>query len=151
MSGTQSNPNVVQGSLNRLRGSLFFPDFPALNITSPYLGEAGITLSFEGESTLFVNTMTGAVTSPEPYVMCTVTANLMKTQGLATQFEQQRQTTSLLGSITVRTDAVTLPNYTLTNCALQNVRELSFAGRDAGFVVMFRGYYQINNDLWNLL
>lgn len=146
-----TNPNIAQGTLNRLRGSVVVTDFPALNITAPFLGRGGISISFEGETTTFINTNTGAVTSPEPYQATTVTVNLLKTQGLAAQYEAQRQTLSTIGDITVVSDATTLPAYNITNCAILNVRELSFNGEDAGYVVTLHGYYSINNALWNLV
>ena len=46
---------------------------------------------------------------------------------------------------------MTLPIYTFNNCAIQNVRELNFAGEDAGYVATVNGYYQINSSLWSLM
>lgn len=146
-----ANPLVVQGTLNRLRGSITIANFPQLNVTAPYLGKAGISLSLDGDTTLFLPTMTGAVTSPEPYMMATVTINLLKTQALASAYKAQMEATSLIGDFTVRADTSALPDYYMTNGAIQSVRELSFAGEDAGYMVALRAYYILNNNLWNLL
>jgi hypothetical protein len=152
MSGTTgNNPNVTQGTLNRLRGSVVIPSYSNLNVTAPYLGRGGISIAFEGETTTMIPTMTGTVQSPMPYQMITVTVSLLKTQSLAAQWEAQRQVLSLIGDITITTDTSTLPNYTFNNCAIDNVRELNFAGEDAGYVVTLKGYYQINSSLWNLV
>ena len=145
------NPQVVQGTLNRLRGSVVIPSFPNLNVTAPYLGRPGITMAFEGETTNAIPTMTGTVQSPLPYQMVTITIALLKTQALAPQWETQRQTLSVIGDVTVTPDTSSLPSYTMNNCAIDNVRELNFAGEDAGYVVTVKGYYQINNSLWSLL
>ena len=58
-----NNPLIPQGTVNRLRGSVIWNDFPQLNVTAPYLGTDGIGFSLDGESTVFLPTMTGAVTS----------------------------------------------------------------------------------------
>jgi hypothetical protein len=95
--------------------------------------------------------MTGTITSPFPYQMVTVTISLLKTQSLAALWETQRQELSTIGDITVTPDTTSLPSYTFNNCAIQNVRELNFAGEDASYSVTVSGYYQINNNLWNLV
>lgn len=146
-----ANPQIQQGTLNRLRGSVVIPEYPALQVTAPFLGRAGISISFEGETTTMIPTMTGTVTSPFPYQMVTVSISLLKTQALAAAWETQRQSLSTIGDITITTDTSTLPSYTFNNCAIQNVRELNFAGEDASFGVTLSGYYQINNNIWNLV
>ncbi len=143
-----NNPLISQGTLNRLRGSVVWEDFPALNVTAPFLGKEGIRLSLEGESTVFINTMTGAVTSPEPYMVCNMTLNLLKTQNLADMYKRQTELSALLGNGTVRSDSSVLSPYPLINCAIQSVRELNFSGDDAGYVVSVKGYYNINQALW---
>ena len=145
------NPNITQGTLNRLRGSVVIPNYPELQVTAPFLGKGGVSVSFDGETTTMIPTMTGLVTSPQPYQMATITVSLLKTQSLSAAWETQRQTNSVIGDVTVVTDASSLPNYTFNNCAIINVRELSFAGEDAGYIVTLSGYYQINSDMWSLV
>lgn len=145
------NPLVPQGTLNRLKASILLNSFPALNITPPFLGREAIRLAFEGAATTFINTMTGAVTSPEPYQKATITANLLKTQGLADAWKQQYESSSLLGDLTVRPDVTSggIGPYPITNCAIQDLRELNFAGEDAGWIITIGGYYLINSTLFN--
>ena len=95
--------------------------------------------------------MSGTVTSPEPYQPATLTINLLRTQGLAAQWEAQRQALSVIGEVTVTPDASTLPNYLVINSSIQTVENLAFAGEDAGYVVRVQGYILINNDLWALV
>jgi hypothetical protein len=123
-------------------------NFPQLNITSSFLGKEGIRLSLDGESTIYIPTMTGAVTSPEPYQMASVTAHLLKTQNLASVYKGQVESASLIGDLTVVPDASTLPSYPIINCSIASVQELNFSGDDAGWVVMLRGYYLINSSLF---
>jgi hypothetical protein len=139
---------IPQGVLNRLRGSVVFPSFPSLQITSPYLGRAGLRLALEGESVLFIPTMTGAVTSPEPYLMVSLTMNLIKSQALANAFKVQMELNSLLGDATVRPDSTVLSPYDLINTAIESVRELNFAGTDADYVVVIKGYYSVNSFMF---
>ena len=119
-------------------------------MTAPFLGEEGITISFQGEATEAFRTMTGAVMSPEPYQEVQVSVNLLKTQGLADLYEAQRQTNTLLGDMTVTTDTTTLRAYQFVNTSIMNVRELKMNGRDPSYMVELRGYYPINSNLFNL-
>ncbi len=144
-----ANPLIVQGSLNRLRASVIWNDNPSLNVTASYLGKDGIRLALDGESTAFINTMTGAVTSPEPYQMITLTVHLLKTQALASQYKAQMENTALLGNGVVRPDSVALPAYDIVNCAIESVRELNFSGMDAEFAVTIKGYYLVNSSLFD--
>ena len=150
MSGTVtgSNPLIAQGSLNRLRASVTWPSFPALNVTAPYLSKAGVRLSLQGESTLYLPTMTGAVTSPEPYMMIELVINLLKTQGLASQYKAQMEQSAALGNGSVRADSITLGIYQVVNCAIKSVRELDFSGENADFAVTIGGYYLVNASLF---
>ena len=56
------NPLIEQGSLNRIKASVVWNDNADLNVTAPYLGAAGIRLGLDGGTTVFLPTMTGAVT-----------------------------------------------------------------------------------------
>ena len=142
------NPQIPVGTLNRLIASVTWPTNTALNVSASYLNRDGIRLAFEGEATRFLPALTGMVTSPEPYQPCTLTINLLKTQGLAQKYEATRQQNTLLGNGVVRPDAVTLSPFDLYNMAIENVRELAFSGEDAGYAVMCRGYVLVNNFLW---
>lgn len=144
------NPLVDQGVLNRLVASVSFTDFPALNVTPSFLGKEAITMALEGDIVTYIPTMTGGVTSPEPYQLVSVTIHLLKTQSLAAAFKSQIESSALLGACVVRPDTKILPPYDLVNCSIYSgPRELNFAGMDAGWVIMIRGYYEINADLWS--
>ena len=150
MSGTGINPLIAQGTLNRLRASVVIPNFPSLNITAPFLGKEGIRLSLEGETTIFIPTLTGAVTSMEPYQMVSCTGHLLKSQNLAALYKAQMELLSTIGNFTVTTDASTFPAYAIQNGAIESVRELNFSGDDAGFAVTLKGYYLVNSSLYGL-
>jgi hypothetical protein len=143
------NPLIAQGTLNKVRASFTCPDNPQLNVTAPYLSKEGIRLTLQGESTLYLPTMTGAVTSQEPYMMIECVLNLLKSQALANLFKQQMETTALIGDVSIRPDATPLGVYQITNAAIKSIRELDFSGEHAIFAVTIGGYYLINSSLFN--
>src|SRR6185503_10613982 len=113
-----ANPLQDQGTLNRLKASVVIPALPGLNVTAPFLGKEAIRLALNGTATTRINTMTGQVTSPEPYMAATITINLLRPQALAAAFKQQMETTSLIGDITVYTDTPNFGNYPFSNCSI---------------------------------
>jgi hypothetical protein len=125
------------------------PDHPELNVTAEFLGEEGIAINFGGETTTFLPTMTGQVSSPEPYQPATVSINLLKTQFLADLYKAQIEDDARIGGVFVRVDTRQLGVYNFSNCAIQNIGEIRANGKDAGFRVTIQGYYTINNALWD--
>lgn len=143
------NPNIAQGTLNRLLASLNWNDAPELNVTPSFLGRGGISLAYDGEATKFFPTMTGTVTSNEPYQMITLRINLLKTQSLGAAYDARRKSQSVIGTGTVRPDVSEgIGPIDILNCAIESVNELNFSGEDPGYVVVVRGYTPINSDLW---
>jgi hypothetical protein len=142
------NPLVAQGTLNRVQASIVWNNFPGLNVTPPYLGKDGIRLTLEGLANTMINTMTGMVTSPEPYMAASMNFTLLKSQPIAQLYKNQMENTPLLGDCTVRPDSAVLGIYNILNCAIESIRELNFAGEDAAFAVTCRGTYIISNALW---
>ena len=144
-------PNVSQGTLNRILGSFICPNYPALNVTSPYLGERAISIAPQGGITTRLPQLTGVVTSPEPYVDCSITINLIRSQALADTWRTQMEALSLIGDCTVRPDATALDSFSFLNVSIQTVEAMTFNGKDAGFVVTCAGLWIINNDLWSAI
>lgn len=146
-----ANTLVNQGILNRLLTAVNWSLFPALNVTAPYLGKEMVVLTFEGETTVYINTVTGAVTSQEPYVKVSFEMALLKSQNLAQQYKTQIETNTLLGECTVFTDSPALNPYTFSDCSIQNVRALRLTGDDASFGVTIGGIYYLNSNLFSVL
>lgn len=145
------NPRIPLGTLNRIRASIVIPDAPQLNVTSSFLGQAGISLGFSGDTTSMLPQMTGVVTSPEPYIMATLTAQLVRSQALADLYKARMELNALLGDLSVIPDASTLSQYQISNCAIQSVREIPMTGNDASFTITISGTYFINSSLWDAL
>ena len=144
------NPLITQGTLNRLRGSVVYASNPTLNVTAPYLAREAIGIAFEGDAGMLIPTLTGGVTSPEPYQMATITINLVKSQALANIYKTQIETNVNIGDISVISDSATLSDYQFTNCVIRGVRDVTFDGNVAGFVVTLHGIYSVNSALWGL-
>ena len=146
-----NNPLIAQGTLNRIRGSVVIPGFPTLNITAPYLGKTGIRLALNGAATGMIETMTGTAISLEPYMMVSVSIDLLKTNGLAAIYKSQMEDTTALGNITVIPDTSALPTYQILNAAIESIGDQAYDGTSASWPLVIRGYYVINNSAFSLL
>lgn len=146
------NPLLAQGSLNRLSATIAFENNAGLNITPSYLGREAIRLALEGTATTRIPTMTGIVTSPEPYQIVSCTVHLIKTMPLAAAWQVQHVTNTVVGPFTVYPDLVPsqggIGPYPVENGMMMSLRELNFAGEDDGWVLTLSGFYVINNSLW---
>jgi|SRR5580765_1836084 len=143
------NPLIDQGTLNRLIASVVIPELPQLNITPPFLGKEAIRLALQGDATDYIDTQTGGVTSPSPYMRAAVTVHLLKTQILSGLYKVQMEADSRIGDITVRPDTKAFPVWQFFNCSIQNVSEINMDGLDPGYRITLAGYYIINNNLWD--
>ena len=146
------NPNVAQGVLNRVKASVTWASFTTLNVTAPYLGRLGISLSPDGPITSFIPTMTGAVQSQEVYQKMTLSMHLLRTQGLAELYKLKVESDSNLGGGTVAPDVVAggISRYLLLNCGIENISPFVFNGTEEGYTVVIGGYYFVNGNLFNV-
>lgn len=144
------NPLVQQGSLNRIRGSVTWNSNPSLNVTAPFLSKEAMRLSLQGESTRYLDTLTGAVTSPEVKMMIELQINLLKTQALSSLYKSTMEFNSLIGDGIVRPDATGLSPYQIINCSIKSVREMDYSGENAAWTVVIGGYYLVNSFLFDI-
>lgn len=144
------NPLVQQGTLNRLRSTVTLPSHSSLNITPSYMGPQFVTVAFDGNFDNLIETATGGVSSPEPYVMATVTVSILRTQGLSASWVAQSQSLSNLGDVSIFPDTTAYPEIDLKECVLQHIDPGAFDGKDPVVRLTIRGIYYINNDLWTL-
>ncbi|WP_321868606.1 hypothetical protein [Paraburkholderia tropica] len=143
------NPKVAQGGLNKVMASVVFTDNADLNVTASNLGKAGVSLALQGNMAELIGTMSGTVTSPEPYVQAELVINVLRTQGVADVYKQQWEDNAVIGDLTVTPDSTTLSKFPLVNCAIMTVQELAFAGADPVMQVRIQGSYEVNNSLWS--
>lgn len=145
-----ANPLVAQGTLNRLRASVTVPGNSALNITPAYMSKQYVTVAFDGNFDNLIPTGTGGVTSPEPYVMATVSVGLLRTQSLSTTWLNQAKTYSDIGAVSIFSDSASFPEIDLVNCIIQHVDPGAYDGMDPVVRLTLSGIFYINNDLWTL-
>lgn len=142
------NPLPAQGTLNRALVSVSVISFPGLNVTTGFFGTKLARITFEGDASDYLPTLSGAVPSPRLFQMVTVLMYLNKSQALASQWEQQRLTNTTIGDVNVVTDSIVLPPYYIQNCTFQNVSDLDLTGESNDFPVMLKGTYPVNNSLF---
>jgi hypothetical protein len=144
-----NNPHITQGNLNRVRATVLVNSNATLNITPPYLGKAGISVAFEGDANSIIPAMTGIVNSPEPYIIGTIAVDLLKTNGIAEIWREQMENSALIGNVVIIPDTSALVKFTFTNCSIVTVGDMPFNGTSAGWGIVIKGQYDINNAMWN--
>lgn len=156
-----ANENVAQGVLNRVAANVSFTNsVGGMTVISPYyLGREGIRLTLEGNATDYFPTMTGAVPSPAPFQIATLTIAMLKSQPQANNIKIQFENNTLIGMCTIYPDvssaavigsgAPVLGTYQLQNCVLESVNAMSFAGEEPTWVFTIKGYYEVNGAMFN--
>jgi len=145
-----SNPYLSAGPLNRVRCSVVVTAIPTLNITSRFMGKSFAHIEFEGDFNQQIETATGVVNSPEPYVMATITVSLLRSQGLSAAWLAQAQNTTILGDVTIYSDTSVWPAISLSDVGIKSISPGAFDGTDPVVRLVMRGSYNINSTLWNL-
>lgn len=142
------NPLVNQGTLNRALVSVSVIRFPELNVTTGFFGTKVARITFDGDASDYLATLSGAVPSPRLYQIVSCMMYLNKSQFLASSWEQQRLTNAIIGDVNIVTDSPVLPPYYLLNCTLVNISELDLTGESNDYPVMIKGTYPINSSLF---
>jgi len=139
---------VPQGTLNRLRCSIVVPQTPYLSITAPYMGKSFAKVTFGSSFGELIPTATGGVTSPEPYVMSTVTVGLLRTQSLSSSWLEQSQLLCDIGAFVVYPDSSNFPFMTFQNGIINDIDPGAFDGTDPVFKLTLKGIFYANSTLW---
>lgn len=146
-----TNPTLVPGNLNRIRGTILVPGNATLNVTAPYLGKEGIVIAPQSAVVTQMQGMTTVVNSEEPYQIVQVTAAIMKSLALSAAYIEQIKNSPTLGQITITPDTTTIPAFNLYNVAITNWSQISMAGLQPDFTITFQGQFNVSQDLWNLV
>lgn len=144
-----ANPYLNAGPLNRVRCSVVIAAFPSLNIISQYMGKSFAHIEFEGDFNQQIETATGVVNSPEPYVMATITVGLLRSQALAANWLAQSQDTSILGDVTIHSDTSAFPAITLNDTGIRTITPGAYDGTDPVVRLTLRGTFNVNSSLWS--
>jgi hypothetical protein len=148
MAGTGFNPNIAQGLLNRVRTHIVVPGNTSLNATASYMGKSQAVLTFEGPFVSQIETATGIVNSPMPFVMAQLVISLLRTQALAALWVAQAQTASVLGNVVAYPDSANFPAVTLTNCSITEIEPGAFDGVDPVTKITVKGVFNTNSIMW---
>jgi hypothetical protein len=146
-----ANPLINLGTLNRVRASVVFPSFTALNITSSQMGRRFVSLTFDEDFVQQIQQGVGIINSPEPYVMATVTCDVLRTLPLAQAFISQLEQTAVLGTVYVHSDTRTFPKRTVYNASVLKADPGAYDGINGVLALTIRGVFYPNNTLWNFV
>jgi hypothetical protein len=144
-----TNPQIQQGVLNRLRSSVIVPAYTNLSITAPYMGKSLVKVEFEGNVVEQIETATGAVRSPEPFVMASVTVGVLRSQSLAASWLAQAQSDGYLGQVNVHPDTSVYPVISLAETVIRHIDNGAFDGTDPIVRLTLRGTYYVNAKMWS--
>lgn len=145
------NPQISQGTLNRVRASVIVAGYTSLNIASSYMGKNFVSVRFDGDFSQLINTATGAVTSPEPYVFADIEVDLLRTQSLSQDWITQAKATSVLGDVTVHPDTTTFDAMQFNDVVIRHIDPGAFDGQDPVVRLSLRGVFFVNNNLWTFV
>jgi len=143
------NPFTQQGNLNRLYTNVIVPNFPALNVTAPYMGKGQAHLTFDGNFNNQIPTATSIVNAPEPYIMAHISVNLLRSQPLANLWLAQVQSQTIIGPVTIYSDSTAFAAITLLQCSIMGFDPGAYDGSDPVLRVTITGQYPINNSMWS--
>lgn len=128
------NPMIPVGTLNRVRASVKFTSHSELNVSASFLAKEGVELSFQGNITEFLPAMTGAVQSPQPYMILQARVHLLRSQAQGKQFKAQWEKNATIGDAKVYSDSTVFGDFDIYNTAITNVQDMTFAGGEPGVV-----------------
>jgi hypothetical protein len=147
--GFIGNPQITQGTLNRIRAHLVVANYTQLNVAASYMGKSMLELTLEEPFVHQIPTAVGIVNSPEPYVMGTIAFSLLRTQALADAWLSQAQLHSVLGNVDVYPDSAAFATITLLNTSIVGFTPGPYDGQDPGVKVTLKGQFPVNSDLWS--
>ncbi|QQN37209.1 hypothetical protein JHW33_08380 [Rahnella aceris] len=141
---------ISPGVLNRVRASVKFNDHPELNVSASYLAKQGVEISFQGNITDFLPAMTGAVQSPQPYLIMQGKVHLLRSQALAAQYKSQWERNSAIGDAKLYSDSSVFGDFEIYDTGITNVQDMTFAGGEPGVAITITGTYYVNSEMWDL-
>ncbi len=146
-----TQPIVQQGTLNRVRASVVIPSFPQLNVLASYMSNSFVSAKPQGDFAELIETATGGVPSPEPFVKMLITVGLLRTQNRGEIWQEQAEVGSYIGDVVVHSDTSAFLQRTYYDCIIQKIDPEAYDGRNPENRLTIIGIYRINNSLWNLV
>jgi hypothetical protein len=115
------------------------------------MGKSLAVATFEGPFTDQIETATGIVNSPKPFVMGHIVVSLLRSQILASLWIAQVQAGTYLGTVVAYPDSNVFPPISLTNASITEIDPGAFDGMDPAVKVTIKGTFYINANLWAAL
>ena len=141
-------PLTAQGNLNRVATHIVVVSQPQLNANAANLGKSLAVVTFEGPFTDQIETATGIVNSPKPFVMGQIVISLLRTQGLSAAWVTQLEAGSYLGTVVAYPDSNVFPAISLSNASITELDPGAFDGADPIVKATVKGTFYINSGLW---
>jgi hypothetical protein len=145
------NPQTTQGNLNRVATHIVVPSFPQLNANAGYMSKGLAVMTFDPPFVEQIETATGIVNSPKPFVMGQIVINLLRSQSLANVWITQAQAQATLGTILAFPDSSTFEPLALSNASIYDFDPGAFDGVDPTVKVTIKGTFYINAAMWAAL
>lgn len=131
--------------INKSRSSVVFADYPELLASSEVLGDGVINISFNGDQTDRLKSLMGDVLSPNFYIQCTVSIDLLKTSPQYQEFLKKRKNSNILsGSAIVTLDDGSL--YKISNMTFE-IGSVSGDGSSPTVDITINGNVRVNQLL----
>jgi hypothetical protein len=143
------NPQVSQGTLNRIRTHVVPVSFPNLQITASYMGKDMAEITFDD---VFVDqepTGTWFVNSPRPFVMGTLSVTVLRSQSLGNLWLAQIQLNAQIGDVATYADSAPFQTITLGDCSVTGFAPGKYDGGDPGVKLTLKGGLYVNGQLWS--
>jgi hypothetical protein len=141
-------PLTQQGNLNRVSAHVTFASFQQLNANASYMSKSLVAVTFEGPFTDQIETATGIVNSPKPFVMAHAVVNLLRSQILSGLWIAQLRAGTYLGDVVIYPDSNVFPEIPITNASVTELDPGAFDGIDPAVKLTVKGTYYINASLW---
>jgi hypothetical protein len=141
-------PLTVQGNLNRVATHIVVVSQPQLSANASYLGKSLAVVTFEGPFTDQIETATGIVNSPKPFVMSQIVISLLRSQALSALWVAQAVVGTYLGTVIAYPDSSVFPPISLTNCSVTEIDPGAFDGMDPVTKATVKGTFYLNASLW---
>jgi hypothetical protein len=112
------------------------------------MGKSFAKLDFEGNFVEQIETGTGAVRSPEPFVMATLTVSILRTQGLSAAWLAQAQDDGYIGLVNAHGDSSVFPVVSLNETVIRHIDPGAYDGTDPIVRLVLRGTFYVNGAMW---
>jgi len=142
------SPLTIQGNLNRVATHIVVTSYPTLNVSAGYMGKTQAVLTFEGPFVEQIETATGVVNSPKPFVQAQLVISLLRSQALGNAWIAQSQVNSTLGTVVTYPDSTVFQPISLSNCSIQDIDPGAYDGVDPIAKVTLKGTFYINSSMW---